>query len=144
MQARPRFRLVTFMILVLVVGSAAGFLARKLRSLPNPHAHAGAGYVLHNESEWAVTLRVEPPPSRLRYVQLFAGESLVLPRKPSEVAVMFRGAGPPDGSKDYAVISLDVSRFGSTSDDYGAVEVLTSRCLAVRMRLGRGAEPSVD
>ena len=30
------------------------------------------------------------------------------------------------------------------ADDYGAVEVLTSRCLAVRMRLGRGAEPPVE
>lgn len=144
MQAGPRFRLVTFLLLVLIVGSAAGLLAMRLRPPPNPHAHAGGAYVLHNESDWAVALRVEPPPFQSRYVQLRAGESLVLPRKPSEVAVMLRGAGPPDGSKDFPVLSIDLSRVGATSDDYGALEVLTSRCLAVRMRLGRGAEPPVE
>src|SRR5262249_11009405 len=124
-----------------VVGWAGGFRVMWLRSPPNAHAHAGGGYVLHNESEWAVVLRLEPPSSRSRYVRLRARESLVLPRMPSEVAVMFSGAGPFDGSKDDPLISLDLSRFGGTSDDYGSLEVITSRCLAVRMRLGRGAEP---
>ena len=96
---------------------------------------------MHNESEWAVVLRLEPPSSRSRYVRLRARESLVLPRKPSEVAVMFRGAGPSDGSKDSPMISLDLSRFGGTSDDYGSLKVITPRCLAVRMRLGGGAAP---
>src|SRR5262245_57954159 len=141
---RPRFRLGTFILLVLVVGSAAGFLAMGFRSPPNPHAHDGGGYVLHNESEWAVVLWLEPPPLHSRYVRHRAGESLVLPQKPSKVAVMFGWAVPPHGYKDYPVTSLDLSLFGGASDDYGSVRVITSRCLAVRMRLGRGAEPSAE
>src|SRR5262249_35588216 len=128
-----------------VVGSAAGFLARGLLASPNPHAHAGGGYVLHNETEWAVVLRLDPPQPHSRYVRLRAGESLALPRKPLKVAVMFRSLSPPpDGSKDYPVTSLDLTLHGAASDDYGSVRVITSRCLAVRMRLGRGAEPPVE
>src|SRR5262245_13544434 len=113
MQLRPRFRLAAFILLILVVGSAVGFLLRWLRSPPNPHAHDGGGHVLHNESEWAVVLWLEPPPPHSRYVRLRARESLVLPRKPSKVAVMFRGLGPPDGSKDYPVTSLDLTLHGA-------------------------------
>ena len=144
MPTGPRFRLVTFMLWVLVVGSAVGFLARGLRPPPNPHAHGGGGYILHNDSEWAVAIRVDPPPSGARYFRLRAGESLVLLRKPSEVAVMFRGAGPSDGSKDYPMISIDLNREGATSDDFGSLRVRSSRCISVRMRLGRDAEPRVD
>jgi hypothetical protein len=78
MHMRPRFRLAAFILLTLVVGSAVGSFLRWLRSPTNPHAHAGGDYVLHNESEWAVVLRLEPPPPHSRYVRLRAGESLVL------------------------------------------------------------------
>jgi hypothetical protein len=144
MQTRPRFRLLAFILFVLGVGSAVGLLARGLRSPPDPHSHAGGGYVLHNESEWAVALRVEPPMSRSRYIRLMAGESYVLPRKPLNIAVMSRGANPPHGSKDYPMISIDLSRSGAVSHDYGFLHEISNRCLAVRMFLGRGAEPTVE
>ena len=145
MRATINCSLQTFLLTVLAVATAAGLFALSFRPPPNPHAHAGGGFVVHNESPWAVTLLIEAPSSGSRRVRLIAGESLVLPRRPTKVEVLWRGATSPGGPTDEAAVSLDLTRFGGVSAlDYGDIQLVSRRCLAVRMRLGKGAEASVE
>jgi hypothetical protein len=145
MRLSTRCRLGTFLLSVLAVAAAAGLLARGLRTRPRPHSHDGEGFILHNESRWAVTLLIEPPPSASGRVRLGACESLALPRRPERVQVLVRMAGPSGGRIDQSVAEIDFARsLVSSALDYGEIRMVTRRCLAVRMRLGAGAEAPVQ
>lgn len=144
MRLALRFRLRSLMLLILGVGLTFAALAAIFQEPPRPHEHPGLrGYLLHNESEWPVALRVEPPPSGTRYVRLRAGASLALPRKPDRVAVVFRKrqADDPDRSEDVPILDLDLRRFGSTGNDYGEISVSSRRCLTIWMNI-RGDLPA--
>lgn len=138
MRATIRYSLGAFLLSAIAIGATAGLLALRLRPPPSPHAHIGAGYVLHNESAWAVTLRVGDPLSPPYRVRLVAGESVVLPRRPVRVDVLWRGRDDP-------VLSLDLTRSGGVGGiDYGELASGGRRCLLIRMRLGEGREAAVE